>query len=277
MDLYCIICGSCSWNKLGNENYNSFIKSCKVMSDEIKNNKSITDERLLNYVDKYNKMDKYLDEKTFDKIKKNMEFMDNIILLGQNNKVIKNPTWISNNSYDDPEEEIVERSYYVYPSYYETMTEDDRNFIGAKLIHTDCYRYIKHKYHKELKYSDFDKSIVKYENIPDKNIYENMKFPPLNIKFGEIENYWSNDYGFLIWNIIIDKKYYLLESTINLIKKMHRMQKKITKKSNKKSSKKSSNKSTNKLNRNIKRMDKMENDFDKIVDCIDYIYKQIIK
>ena len=38
MDLYCIICGGCSWNKLGNENYNTFIENCKDMSQKIINN-----------------------------------------------------------------------------------------------------------------------------------------------------------------------------------------------------------------------------------------------
>lgn len=85
--------------------------------------------------------------------------------------------------------------------------------------------------------------------------------------------YWSMDYGFLLWNIIIDKKYYLLQSPITLIKKMSRMQKRSTRGG----SRKGSRKTTKTLDRNIKRMEKMENDYDKIVERIDNIYKQIIK
>ena len=39
-----------------------------------------TDERLLKNVDKYNNMEKYIDEKTFNKIKKNMEFMGMLLV-----------------------------------------------------------------------------------------------------------------------------------------------------------------------------------------------------
>ena len=122
---------------------------------------------------------------------------------------------------------------------------------------------------------DLDKHIIKYTFELTNRDY--MYFPPLNIDYGEITKYWSNDYGFLIWNIIIDKKYYLLQSPITLIKQMSRTQNKITKKSTKKLSKKSSKKSTRKINRYMKRMDKMENDYDKIIERINKIYKQIVK
>jgi hypothetical protein len=68
MDLYCVVCGGCSWNKLANIDYNYYISQCKEMSGYIKNNKFIDNERLLNNLDKYNNMEKYIDEKLFNKL-----------------------------------------------------------------------------------------------------------------------------------------------------------------------------------------------------------------
>ena len=71
MDFQCILGGNCNWNKLDNGSYELYIKVCKEIAENIKKNKNITDNRLLDNVDKYNNMNKYLDEKTFAKIKKN--------------------------------------------------------------------------------------------------------------------------------------------------------------------------------------------------------------
>ena len=42
MDLYCVVCGACSWNKLRNIIYDEYIDICKKMSQSIIN-KNITD------------------------------------------------------------------------------------------------------------------------------------------------------------------------------------------------------------------------------------------
>jgi hypothetical protein len=283
MDLYCIICGNCSWNKL-TDSYDIFIDNCKTISENIKNNKNITDEKLLNNLDKYSNMNKYIDEKTYNILKKYTEYMDNITLLTQNNKIIKDANWISGVTYEDPnnedEDEEIDNLYYVYQNYYETLSDDDPNFIGSKLIHTDCWRYIKHKYNKELKYSDLIKTTIRYENITELEKNKKMLFPPLNIDYGEIQNYWSNDYGYLIWNIIIDKKYYLLQSPLHLLKKLSGGTR-IKKKNSKKNSKKKRNSKRN-SKRNIKRNSKRNikrneiNDDNILFKRIDLIYKQII-
>ena len=146
MDLYCILCGTCSWNKLRNiSNYDEYISVCKNMSEAILKNKNITDARLLNNQDNYKNMKKYIDEKTFNKIKKNMDFMDNITILASDEIIIKNAEWIDRNTYVDMSKDE-SPMYYVYPSYYETLNDKDKNnFVGAKFIHSDCYNYIKKK------------------------------------------------------------------------------------------------------------------------------------
>jgi hypothetical protein len=222
MDLYCIICGGCSWNKFEKIEYNEFVNQSKEMCNYIKNNKNISDDRLINNLDKYNNIDKYIDNKMFNKIKKEMKFMDNITILAQDNTIIKNADWIDRNNYIDPTKEIFTRSYYVYPNYNETLEDNDKYYIGAKYAHTDCWRYIKHKYNKELKYSDLTKYMVKNNNI--------TKLSPLNIDYDIMENYWQEDFGFLIENIILDKQYYLLYSPLNILKKIKEL-KRIKKKS----------------------------------------------
>jgi hypothetical protein len=102
--------------------------------------------------------------------------------------------------------------------------------ILSKIIHTDCWNYIKNKYNKELKYSDL--KMIQYDNYSVniqpmifniKNEKEKMLlFPPLNIDYGEIKHYWSKDYGFLIDNIIKDNKEYLLYSPLAQEKKLSR-------------------------------------------------------
>ena len=87
------------------------------------------------------------------------------------------------------------------------------------------------------------------------------KLSPLNIDYDIMENYWQEDFRFLIENIILDKQYYLLYSPLNILKKIKEL-KRIKKKSKKSS-------------RNIKREE--DNINYKIIERIDKIYKQIIK
>ena len=53
MDLYCVVCGACSWNKLGKDTYEEFIDGCKEMAEYIINDKDISDNRILKNIDKY--------------------------------------------------------------------------------------------------------------------------------------------------------------------------------------------------------------------------------
>jgi hypothetical protein len=268
MDLCCVICG-CSWTNFYIEDYKSYI-------DRYKKNKNI---------DKYT--DKYIDEQTFNNLRKNMKFMDEILILGKNNKIIKNHNWTDRNHFtdlDDPSK-IVKQEYEVSTDYYEKYPDDEKYWVDAKIVHTDCWKYIKHKYNKELKYSDLDKNIVKYKS--DFKDREYMIFPPLNIDYGDIKKYWSNDYGFLIDNIIIDKQFYLLQSPLSVLKEISRMKKSIisikrtskkdSKKGSKKGSKRGSKKGSKKQSKkSLRKMKRVEDDYNKIIDRIDKIYKQII-
>ncbi len=167
MDLYCVVCGSCSWNKLRNISYKEYINVCKDMAENIKNNKDITDNRLLDYIEKYKNMNEYLDEKTFNNIKKKSEFMDNLILLVQDNTIINNPELTDRNNYIDIDKENYTHTFEVYPSYYENISDEDLKkyqLIGCKFVHKDCYKYYKQITGKELKYSDL--GMIKYYDIP---------------------------------------------------------------------------------------------------------------
>ena len=56
MDLYCIICGCCSWSHLADTTYYDYLKNLKDLSEDIKTDieeNNIDDKRLVNYVDKY--------------------------------------------------------------------------------------------------------------------------------------------------------------------------------------------------------------------------------
>jgi hypothetical protein len=257
------------------------------MSNDIKNNKNLTDEKLLNNLDKYNNIDKYIDEETFNKLTKNMKFMNDILILGKNNKIIKNHNWTDRNHFTDLDDtrKFVEQEYEVSTDYYEKYPNDEKYWIDAKIVHTDCWKYIKHKYNKELKYSNLDKNIVKYKNIIGKDVDKNMIFPPLNIDYGEINKYWNSNYGFLIDNIIIDKKFYLLQSPLTVLKEINRMSrikksiiivKRTSKKESKKGSKKGSKRGSKKQSKkSLRKMKRVEDDYNKIIDRIDYIYKQI--
>jgi hypothetical protein len=178
---------------------------------------------------------------------------------------------------------MIKDDYYTYwtqPSYKESMSKEEADksrYILSKIIHTDCWNYIKNKYNKELKYSDL--KMIEYDNytMNMKNmIFDNIKkdkmllFPPLNIDYGEIKYYWSNDHGFLMDNIIKDNKEYLLYSPLSQEKKLSRY-------INKKESKKESKKKYKLIGNGIKNNEEKKlSDIKKNLERIDYIYKQII-
>ena len=147
--------------------------------------------------------------------------MDNLILLVQDDTIVTNPEWIDRNEYIDMDNENSTHTYKVYPSYYENIAYEgleDLKIIGCKFVHKDCYKYYKQVIGKELKYSDID--MIEYYNIPENDnknkLYPTLNKNLLNLKsFDEIQKkYCSEDYGFLIGNIIIDNKLYLLESPL---------------------------------------------------------------
>lgn len=216
MDLYCIVCGCCSWNKFRNSEYEDFVADTKKQAKYIEEN-NITDERLVKYIETYANIDKYISSETFYKVKKYMEYMDEITILAQNGDIVKNAEWFDGNEYINPNEDTFTRPYYVYQNFYETHEDTDKNFIGAKFIHNDCMRYIKHEFNIDLTYASLCNHIIKYYATTNEEIY--ASYPPLNIDYGEITKYWSVDYGFLIENIILDNKIELIFSPLSILKK----------------------------------------------------------
>jgi hypothetical protein len=97
----------------------------------------------------------------------------------------------------------------MYPLFYENGD------IGV-FIHTDCYKYIKLKFNIKLKYS----------NLPlidnrKKNYYKPFEY----INYGDIENYWHQDFQFE--KLYIDNKQYLCSSPLKNDKNISQINKNV--------------------------------------------------
>ena len=256
-DLYCVLCGVVNWNILDNINLKKL-------------NEKLGDDRI--------------SEEKFNRLKERLIYTDDITIMTKNNHNFHkcnnidcgfSYTCDDDKKYNDPDNYF---TYWVQTTQTEKISQkkaDESHFILSKLIHTDCWNYIKNKYDKELKYSDlkineYDAYVSKIKpQIFNEEIDNRIKLsPPLDIDYGEIKYYWSNDYGFLIDNIIKDKKEYLLYSPLEQKNKLAR----YTNKKKKKTSRKTSKKSGRQRGGNENKID----DIKKNLERIDYIYKQII-
>lgn len=81
-------------------------------------------------------------------------------------------------------------------------------------IHTDCWKYIKINYKIELKFS----------NLP--KIIDRIKNPLFDFTYGEIKNYWGQDFDFI--NLCIDNKQYLCSSPLKNDKNIPQIKKIIS-------------------------------------------------
>jgi len=82
--------------------------------------------------------------------------------------------------------------------YYNTTMEQMDNY--GLFVHTDCWKFVKNKYNIKLKYGDL---FLKFKN-KDNQI--------LNLNYGEIKKYWSQDFKFD--ELILDNNNYMCLSPL---------------------------------------------------------------
>lgn len=90
----------------------------------------------------------------------------------------------------------------------------DEGICGV-FVHTDCYKYIKLKYNINLNYS----------NLPLIDNKINYNIPLSFINYGDIKNYWRQDFQFE--KIFIDNKQYLCSSPLKNDKNISQINKNI--------------------------------------------------
>lgn len=192
IDYYCFICGMTYWHNIENMDYDEFIET-KNLSQ-----KDISRERY--------------------KMIQNSKFIDKISILTIDDDLVHmayntdcNVLFLSKNTKD---------IYSVQPSYIESNSYEACNEIYGKLVHTDCWKYIKNEQNIEIKYSHLPMK-KKYE--VDSNI--NQKFPPLNINYGKIAEYWSNEVDFQFDKLLLDKNDYMCFSPLTNEKNAMRINK----------------------------------------------------
>lgn len=89
-------------------------------------------------------------------------------------------------------------NYYIHDP--NNMYKNINNNRGI-YIHTDCWNYIDQKYKIKLKFSDLP-------ILPNKNLLKDFDF----INYGEIQNYWKQNFDFL--ELFVDNKLYLCSSPL---------------------------------------------------------------
>ena len=193
-DLYCIICGCLNYDCF-RFNYKEFIEPHKDFPD-IK--------------------DKFT-EKDYNKFNKICKYLDNVLVLLKDGRVLEgcdNDTEFfyfacKNVNYPDG------RDYgnWIYTTNQEHFTDKElmeSSMFAGKIIHKDCYEYIKKKFNKKLTYADLNMIEKNYNT--DTSI---VLYPPLDLDYGIMTKYWSTKYGFLIHQIIADDNTYLLYSPLD--------------------------------------------------------------
>lgn len=145
--------------------------------------------------------------------------------LNELNKKIK---WLSNCSFLKEDDTIIHNVIYGCTNigfskgnnYYEHITFGFGKYILRSkdisygyFLHTDCWKYIKKNYNINLKFSNLPPYITnKYDKTFD-------------INYGEIENYWGQDFNFPM--IINDNKQYLCSSPLKNDKNIKQIKKNI--------------------------------------------------
>ena len=183
IDYYCFLCGMTYWHNIENLDYDEFIEMNGVNEKDIPK-------------DRYKKIQE-------------SKFIDTISILTIDDEIIHNAyntdcnlMFLSKDTKD---------IYSVEPSYIESNPYEACNEIYGKFVHTDCWKYIKKEHGIEIKYSHLPMK-KEYEISSDMNIYQ--KFPPLNISYGKIEEYWSDEADFQFHTLLLDKNDYMCFSPI---------------------------------------------------------------
>ena len=261
-DLYCILCGCVNYNYFHFAKYQDIIKPHKDFPD-IK--------------------DKFT-EKDYKKYNKICDYLDNVLVLVKDGRILEGCDNDTQFSYFNctNEDNTDDRAYFyrIYATNQEIFTDKDlthNSEFAAKIIHKDCYDYIKKKFNKKLTYSDLsmiEKGYVSMFSEPNTTESSDLH-PPLDLDYGIMSKYWSTQYGFLCKQIIADDNTYLLLSPldknvssekIKLIDNVYkqimaknnniartqtkkRLNKKLSKKLSKKSNRKNSKKNSRKKSR----------------------------
>ena len=145
--------------------------------------------------------------KDLKKMIKDTLWMNNCTMLLTNNEVKHNCEETScNGLFSD----IKNKNSYTHLIQKYNVCYYHKYSIEGVFIHTDCYKYIKLKYNIKLTYS----------NLP---LIDNKSFEYIN--YGEIENYWHQEFEFI--NICIDKKQYLCSSPLKNDKNILKINKNI--------------------------------------------------
>ena len=153
--------------------------------------------------------------KDLNKFKKNTLWMNKCTMLLTNNKAIHNCKEIACN-YIFADKNRKKHYTHLMEDYNTIRSLFYEGRETGVFIHTDCYKYIKLKYNIKLTYS----------NLPlldngKPNYYKPFKY----INYGEIENYWHQDFQFE--NIYIDNKQYLCSSPLKNDKNISKINKNI--------------------------------------------------
>ena len=150
--------------------------------------------------------------------------------IGEIKKLIKNTLWMNkctmlladdkviNNCKQDNSNILFRSSTKIYEhnSINNIGSYLENNYMTGIFVHSDCYKFVENKYKIKLKYSLLP--IIFYSDDSDR--------PFTFIKYGEIENYWEQDFNFI--NIIIDQKQYLCASPLNGDKNIIQIKKNIS-------------------------------------------------
>lgn len=187
-DLFCFICGN-PYHSMYSDFESEFLENIEYYKKDPKSKARIKYKRYLTMYEK--------DPNLFDKIKefvKKTKWMDSCTFLTVTNKIIHkcvNKSCV-NEFVDD------NGTYYRHdPNNIYKYINNNRGIF----IHTDCWKYIDKKYNIKLKFSDLP-------ILPNKNILKDFDF----INYGEIQNYWEQNFDFL--ELFVDKKLYLCSSPL---------------------------------------------------------------
>lgn len=145
--------------------------------------------------------------KNFNQLIKNSEWLNNCTLLLENDKVIHDlQEHACNTQFRDKNN----TEYDVLQS-----GHNKRKTPNGIFLHTDCWNFVKQKYKINLKCSDI------YPYIE----YSKKGYTTVKKIFGEIENYWGQDFDFI--KIAIDNKNYLCSSPLKNDKNITQIKKNV--------------------------------------------------
>ena len=200
-DIWCFICGNNCSGSYGDEFAEYDDKKKSILEDKLSpKNLKLN----IEYVEEMDKLIKY-----------NPNIRNDLIEMYKNTRWMNNCTMLLN-------DDLVFHGFQE-TSCYATFTKDNMIIININdgydedtyptglFIHTDCWNYIKDNYQIELKFS----------NLPPIGYFGKEK--RFDINYGDIEEYWGQQFNFM--NVVIDKKKYLCSSPLKNDKNISQIKK----------------------------------------------------